>query len=204
MSTFSIDGPVGVLDARYTAATKGTSAPLAILCHPHPQYGGSMDDAVLDVAESALVRAGIDCLRFNFRGVGGSAGSFDHGNGESFDLLAVVRWARANKGARAIWLVGYSFGSAVVWKAAPSVEGLERLWLIAPPIGRMSYPPQPVLEAAIDVFLGTDDPFADHGIVDDWRRNAAPRIRMHTIDGGDHFFSGSAHALQAAMKEALV
>jgi alpha/beta superfamily hydrolase len=203
MSTFTIDGPVGALDARYTAAARDTSAPVAILCHPHPQYGGSMDDAVLDVAESALVEHGVDCVRFNFRGVGGSAGSFDHGNGETFDLLAVVRWARANKGARPLWLAGYSFGSAVVWTAAPEVEGLERVWLIAPPIGRMSYPPRPSLGAQVDVFLGTDDPFADHAAVDDWIRTAAPHLRMNKIDGADHFFSATARALRTAMHNVL-
>jgi alpha/beta superfamily hydrolase len=205
MSSFSIDGPVGTLEARYTTATtKRTGAPLAILCHPHPQYGGSMDDAVLDVAESVLLAHDIDCVRFNFRGVGGSAGTFDHGDGETFDLLAVVHWTQADKGAaRPLWLAGYSFGSAVVWKAASQVARLERVWLIAPPIGRMDYSPQPSLGARVDVFLGTDDAFADHGALDAWSVTAAPHVRLHAIDGGDHFFSGTARALRTAMTDAV-
>ena len=163
-----------------------------------------MDDAVLDLVEHALLARGIGCVRFNFRGVGMSGGSFDHGNGETFDLRAVAGWARANKGATRLWLAGYSFGSQVVWSAATDL-GPDRVWLIAPPIGRMSYPSQGALAAPVDVFIGTADDFADLDGLDAWRRTAARDVRVHTIDGGDHFFSRTgralAHALEAAASE---
>jgi alpha/beta superfamily hydrolase len=206
MQRFLIDGPVGALEAQYTAApASGDAESIAILCHPHPQYGGSMDDAVLDHVESVLLSRGVGCLRFNFRGVGESAGTFDHGNGETFDLLAIARWARDNKGARrdgALWLVGYSFGSQVAWRAAPEIENLRRLWLVAPPIGQMGYPAQPSLAVPVDVFLGTEDQFADQLTLDAWQRSAAPDVRLHRIDGGDHFFSGAGRSLAAALAQA--
>ena len=86
--------------------TPGTA--VALLAHPHPQMGGTMRDAVLDTVADALLERGICCLRFNFRGAGASAGTFDGGDGECDDLAAVLRWL-ADETSAPVWLAGYSF-----------------------------------------------------------------------------------------------
>ncbi|MCH2354527.1 MAG: alpha/beta hydrolase, partial [Pseudomonadales bacterium] len=81
-----------------------------IFCHPHPLYGGSMFDAVLDTVEKAVAPLNLSTLRFNFRGVGSSDGEHDHGDGEVNDLVSVVEWLRQAKSPSAVSVAGYSFG----------------------------------------------------------------------------------------------
>ena len=112
MEPLSISGPAGALEAMLrTPLVAGGE--LAILCHPHPLYGGSMHDAVLDLVGRTLGELSVNCLKFNFRGVGASEGDFDGGRGETEDLLAVVDWAREQdvhpRGSAAIRSVPMSF-----------------------------------------------------------------------------------------------
>ena len=109
--TFQIDGPAGGLQARWTPAESPRS--IAVVAHPHPLYGGTMDNAVVRTAESVLVQGGTSVLRFNFRGVGRSAGQHDGGVGEVADLAAAEDAALARAPALPLWLVGYSFGAVV-------------------------------------------------------------------------------------------
>ena len=96
-----IQGPAGPIEAMLEQPIDNGAA-VAILCHPHPMYGGSMNDAVLGLVGEALAEVGVNRLRFNFRGVGESRGRFDEGRGEADDLLAVIDWAQA-QAAGAIW-----------------------------------------------------------------------------------------------------
>lgn len=217
MKTFTIDGPGGSLEARLEAPDAPIAA-TAVLAHPHPQMGGTMDDAVLDAAARALVDRRIACLRFNFRGAGGSAGSFDGGDGERDDLRAALAWLREAEGVPdRYWLVGYSFGSWVGWRVAvEDALALDRIILIAPPMGMLDYPdgglaarhaarfaasPDPLPAPRIDVFAGTADAYVDLKAVRDWaERNAA---HLHALDGANHFFTGQWDMLCQAIGAAL-
>ena len=195
MENLLIPGPAGPLEAALEQPIDQGAA-LAILCHPHPLYGGSMNDAVLGLVGEALADVGVNRLRFNFRGVGASQGRFDEGHGEADDLLAVIDWAEA-QGAGAIWLAGYSFGAHVVCQALPRAPQPARLLLMAPPTAAMptsfQAPPCP-----LDVFAGDRDQFVDHDALNDW-----PGARTHLISGADHFFSGAAESLLAAIRRAV-
>jgi alpha/beta superfamily hydrolase len=103
------DGGVPVLDPAPRS--------VAICCHPHPLYGGSLSNKVIHTVARAFVSAGVPALRFNFRGVGASAGSYDEGRGETDDLLAVIRAGRARLPGLPLWLGGFSFGSFVALRA---------------------------------------------------------------------------------------
>lgn len=191
----TIPGPAGALEARVEA---GGSGRWAILCHPHPLYGGSMHDAVLDTVATVLAERDIGRVRFNFRGVGASDGQYDEGHGEADDLVAVRDWLAAEHAPDELWLGGYSFGSSVVWRAASRVPEARRIVLVAPPVGAMDFAaPDEALTAEVTIVAGTADPFVD---LDAVRRWAAGRCEVHTVDGADHFFAGRWEALAEALR----
>ncbi len=189
-----IESPSGALEARWDEAAGGAET-TAVLCHPHPQYGGSMHDAVLQTAAEVLLDAGISCLRFNFRGVGSSDGRYDNGVGEADDLLAASAWAASNQPNHTIWWLGYSFGAAVVWSALQTLQP-PRAILIAPPVGMMDLNARPPDHTEILAIAGDQDSFVDSGALAGW--SAA---QTHIISGADHFFGAHHSDLAAAIKK---
>ena len=192
----AISGPAGVLEAHVEA---GSGDRWAILCHPHPLYGGSMQDAVLDTAAAVLAEQDIGTVRFNFRGVGGSDGHYDEGRGEADDLVAVRDWLAAEHAPGELWLGGYSFGSNVVWRTRARIPEARRIMLIAPPVGAMDFAapadPEP---AQVTVVAGTRDAFLDLDVLREW---SADRCEIRTVDGADHFFAGRQDALAEVLRE---
>jgi alpha/beta superfamily hydrolase len=187
--TIEIDGPAGPLEASYDPGRTPTGRQ-AVLCHPHPQYGGNMHDAVLDTLARALISVGCGVLRFNFRGVGSSAGSYDQGRGEIEDLLAAAQWLREEHPQGELWLGGYSFGAWVTWRALAGPLGASRVILIAPPIGPMPFEPG-AGDIPVHVVVGSEDDFIDPAALATWSG-----VTVHTIDGADHFFTGLHQPLQ--------
>ncbi len=196
-----LQGPTGRLEARLdeVSAPRGT----AVLCHPHPQYGGNMHDSVLTSAAAAMLAAGLNCLRFNFRGVGNSDGGHDEGNGEVEDVLAAMAFAREQQSGDPLWLLGYSFGARMAWAAA-SQQPPHGLILIAPPLGLMDFsgtlPPQ----VGVHVLLGDRDDFAPVASVRPWAEALQQPAAVHVLDGADHFFHGQGEALEDTVKAVLV
>lgn len=191
-----IPGPAGGIEAHHQPASRPDAAE-AVLCHPHPLYGGSMHDGVLERTTQALLAAGVGVLRFNFRGVGHSDGRFDGGRGEVDDLLAAVRWLRERAAGAPLWLGGYSFGAHVVWQAAARQPEATRLLLVAPPIGPMTFPAG-MSGCPVDVFAGDRDEFIDPGALAAWTG-----VRVHVIAGADHFFSGHLDDLAERLAAAI-
>jgi alpha/beta superfamily hydrolase len=109
----------------------------AVICHPHPLYGGSMYNNVVEAMEEGFVLSGLSTVRFNFRGVGDSEGAYDEGNGEVHDVIAACTFMRNLLGAEGrLVLAGYSFGAWVASRAAARIGGLEDLFLVAYPFSR--------------------------------------------------------------------
>src|SRR3954453_2698617 len=119
-------GPAGRIEGRYQPA-KLRGAPIAIVLHPHPQFGGTMNNQIVYNLFYNFVNRGFAVLRFNFRGVGRSQGSFDHGSGELSDAAAALDWAQSvNPDARNCWIAGVSFGAWIgmqLLMRCPEVEG---------------------------------------------------------------------------------
>ncbi len=171
---------------------------IAILCHPHPLYGGSMHDSVLDAAASALLNKGVSVLRFNFRGVGQSEGTHAKGEGEADDLVAVVKWALEFCPSESLILAGYSFGATVAWRAAHTLPNLERLILIAPPVGMMPFT-APAPTCPVHVVYGDADEYIDPAALAAWMG-----VTRHQVVGANHFFMGEWQGLTTALDAALV
>ncbi|MEE4360879.1 MAG: alpha/beta hydrolase [Pseudomonadales bacterium] len=200
----TIDGPAGDLEGRLERPETGSRG-AALLCHPHPRFGGSLDDAVLSCAAAACRTAGLASLRFNFRGVGASAGRFDEGIGEQDDALASARWL-TQRVQGPLWLVGYSFGAWVLWHAAPRMAatvGPCALILIAPPMDVMPFSRDGPSALPVHAWIGDQDAFAAAGTVRDRLAVLAPPGRTQVVTGADHFFTGRLAALEGALGESF-
>ena len=197
MPSTLLPGPIGVIEAD---VSPGRSDAWAIICHPHPLYGGSMDDAVVGVVRARFAAAGWGTALFNFRGVGGSAGRHDGGQGEVADALAVADWLLAGHEVGKLVLVGYSFGSSVAWRCLPELTRAQGAVLIAPPIGSMPYPHNPSAFGA--VIAGDEDRFIDAAQLEEWLA-AHGGIQRFGIAGGDHFLAARVDELAAAIDGAI-
>ena len=191
-----IEGPAGALEL----AVDVRGGDCALLCHPHPLYGGSMHDAVLGIAEQAWRRREGSSIRFNYRGVGASDGSFDGGNGEAEDAVCVANWARATLGVKTLTLLGYSFGAGVAWRAAAALDDIVQVVLVAPPMPSMDFPHRPAPPTVL--IHGDQDDFVDAEFVAKWAAEQESARRM-ALQGADHFFSGAANTLAAAFDTAF-
>ena len=191
-----IEGPAGTLEL----ALDDRGGDCAVLCHPHPLYGGSMHDAVLGVAEQAWRRRGGSSIRFNYRGVGASEGSFDGGNGEAEDAARVANWVRDTSNVKTLTLLGYSFGAGVVWRAAAMLEDIAQVVLVAPPMPSMDFPHRAAPPTVL--IHGDQDDFVDGAFAAKWAGEQGA-ARLITLEGADHFFSGAGKALAAAFDTAF-
>ena len=189
----SIEGPAGALEA-VLEDPRATETRYAVVCHPHPLYGGTMDNKVVTTVARALQDAGIPTLRFNFRGVGASAGVFDLGSGESADADAVATWGARRWPGRMLVVAGFSFGAYVALRLA-QLRPVQQLITIAPAIqqldeaasgsgkGAMAVPHCPWL-----VVLGDADEVVDPAAVIAWVNGLEPRPRLVVLPGASHFF----------------
>jgi len=195
-----IPGPAGPLEAlvRHPAARTGAAA----VAHPHPLLGGTMHTKVVHRAARVLSeRFGLATLRFNFRGVGRSAGEYSGGPGETADLIAAARWLRRRQPDGPFVLSGFSFGAVCALHAAPALTP-DVLLLIGVPTGR--YPAPPAIPSAMRVvwIQGEEDEYSPS---EKGRALAEARLwDFAVIPGADHFFSGRLEAFEEAATEGLL
>ena len=188
----SIAGPAGALDLALDLPA-GASRGIAVIAHPHPLFGGTLDNKVVQTLARAFVQCGWTAVRFNFRGVGGSAGSHDEGRGELEDMLAVVQHAApAGEGQSALALAGFSFGAFVTTHAFARLQAqrpIDKLVLVGTSVSRA--PAAPVDAAAHQrtlVVHGEQDDTVLLSAVMDWARPQA--LPVTVVPGVGHFFHG--------------
>jgi alpha/beta superfamily hydrolase len=136
-----IDGPAGAIEVAVHTPVSHSPVAIAVVSHPHPLFGGTMDNKVVTTMARAMLDAGATVWRYNFRGVGQTAGTHDDGRGETEDLLTVIAAARADASGATplpLWLGGFSFGGAVTLAATEHVA-CDSLTLVAPAFQRMSH-----------------------------------------------------------------
>ena len=202
MSEMLIPGPAGDLEVRLELlddAKEGRPVPLAVICHPHPVYGGTMNNKVVHILAAGFRELDAHTLRFNFRGVGRSAGKFDNGIGETDDLLAVVKWARARFPDSPLWLGGFSFGAWIALKATAKLQP-ERLVLVAPPVDMYDFNRIPEVSVPWMVIQGGEDEVVSASAVASWVAQRQPAPQFKILDSAGHFFHGQLNHLKDALK----
>jgi alpha/beta superfamily hydrolase len=199
-TTLTLPGPVGPLEVAVDLPEANVVAqPLtAIFCHPLSTEGGSMHNKVVTMAARALRELGLAVVRFNFRSVGASAGSFDHGAGEQDDLRAVAAWVRQQRPGDALWLGGFSFGAYVSLRAAAELQPAV-LISIAPPAGRWNFdgiqPPAQWL-----LVQGDADEVVDPQAVYNWLETLPKQPELVRMPDTSHFFHRKLIDLRGAIQ----
>jgi alpha/beta superfamily hydrolase len=196
-----LPGPAGVLEAVIeTPATAGATSAFMVACHPHPQHAGTMHNKVVTTLARTAHGLGVPTIRFNYRGVGASAGSFDDGRGETDDALAAVAAGRQRWPGAALWLAGFSFGGIIALRASVRAEAgkVERLVTIAPALGRASADPSAIALPSCPwlIVQGDADEVIDGKLVIAWAGQVAPPPRLAVLPGVGHYFHGSLAAVQ--------
>ncbi|MFZ0500914.1 MAG: alpha/beta fold hydrolase [Steroidobacteraceae bacterium] len=200
-----IAGPAGEIEALVEIPaddSAATGARFGVVCHPHPLYGGTLDNKVVYTLARAFVEVGVPSIRFNFRGVGGSAGRYDEGNGETADTLAVIAYGRERWPAASLWLAGFSFGGAVAVRAAAQAAP-ERLVTVAPGITRVAMTDVDSPACPWLIVQGDADDVIEPAAVLDWASRQSPAPTLHLVPVAGHFFHGRLHELRNVVLDFL-
>jgi alpha/beta superfamily hydrolase len=200
-----LQGPAGALEIlrdEPSLAAGGTCRGVAVIAHPHPLFGGTMDNKVVQTLARAFVQCGWSAVRFNFRGVGGSAGTYDDGRGELDDLLAVV----ADCAPEApLALAGFSFGAFVACAAVERLHtqrAVAQLVLVGVAAGRFAVAPVPAgLHSQTLLIHGELDDTVPLPAVFDWAR--PQNLPITVVPGATHFFHGQLGLLRSVVARHL-
>lgn len=193
-----VPGPAGAIECAIDAPA-GAALGVAVICHPHPQHGGTMDNKVAQTLARAAVALGWRSVRFNFRGVGDSEGAWDEGRGEVDDALAVI--AAMRRPGEALLLAGFSFGAYVASQAAaqlPDDAKPQRLALVGPSTQKHQMPAVP---ADTVVIHGEADDVVPLSATLDWARPQA--LPVIVFPGVGHFFHGQLGLLKHTLVQQL-
>lgn len=199
-----VAGPAGRIDVAVDRPDEGPVRGVAVVAHPHPLYGGTRDNKVVQTIARALLALGFVCWRPDFRGVGATDGEYDEGHGETEDLLAVVDAARAEDGADTLplLLAGFSFGSfvqsRVARRLAESGRPAARLVFVGTAASRFAVDTVP--EDTLVIHGETDDTVPLSAVLD-WAR--PQQLPVIVIPGADHFFHRKLTGLKSLLVRSL-
>ena len=199
-ATLALPGPAGAIETLTACpAPNHDAGATVVICHPHPLYGGTLHNKVVHTLARGFVDLGLRSVRFNFRGVGQSAGSFANGVGETDDLLAVIEWVRTRRPNDRIWLAGFSFGAYVALRAAASAQ-VAGLVTVAPAVhlydfGVLELPTCPWL-----LIQGEADEVVPVEAVRAWLAGLRVPPQVLFVPGVGHFFHQRLNDLSVALR----
>lgn len=198
--TVMIEGPVGGLEALLEAPSDDALVGCAVVCHPHPTQGGTMQNKVAHTLARSFVGQKMAALRFNFRGVGSSEGTFDDGVGELDDIRAAVAWLTNRLPGLPLWLGGFSFGAALAVRVAAE-DCPSGLVSIAPAVRRFAnnLPAQP--ECPWLIVQGDQDELVDLDETIEWLNSLDPGPELHVFPDTGHFFHGKLVMLRNVVEQ---
>jgi uncharacterized protein len=204
MESHEIEGPAGRLEALLEEPEDGPPREAALVCHPHPLYGGTMHNKVVYRLARGLRHSGAVVLRFNFRGVGRSQGGYGEVTGEIEDARAALRWLRERYPDLPFSLAGFSFGARVITRMGCAVEGASRLIATGFPTG---FGPIEYLQACRvpKVFVqSTNDAHGPRPELEKLYATFAQPKRLVWIEARDHFFAGALETLEDTVRQLAV
>lgn len=193
-TTLLFPGPSGVLEVLITPASASTSSPkVAIICHPHPLQGGTMDNKVVTITSKTLHSLGFSTIRFNYRGVGKSEGEFGDFIGETADLLSILDWVREVLPDVSFCLAGFSFGSYIAAQGTlQRSDYVKQLINIAPAVNHSDFSVFTGIKCPWLIIQGTEDEVVPAAEVRDFIKQLplSARIKLVEIPEATHFFHG--------------
>ena len=204
-------GPAGPLEALLDGPSSADGQPTAavVFAHPHPQFGGTMHTKAVYQGAKGLARIGCAVLRFNFRGVGRSAGTFGNGEGEKEDFSAALDYMSARYPGARLWAAGFSFGAWVALEAGAADERVSALIAVAPPVATsvsgQAYTFERTLASTKPKFFvqgEADEVCPLEGMWAFYARLEEPK-ELVVIDGADHLFEGKAQEVGEALEDLL-
>jgi uncharacterized protein len=202
---FFLTGPVGRLEAiLWTPTRSGTPTLAAVLCHPHPLFGGTLHNKVVYQAAKSLDALGIPVLRFNFRGAGLSAGEHDRGLGERGDVQAAIDFLAAEFPNVPLLLGGFSFGSLVGLRVGCADPRVQELIGMGIPVNNSDFTYLGSCAKRKLIVQGTNDQYGGWEKVESAVAHAAGDTRLSFVQGADHFFAGQLDQLDQAITGWLV
>lgn len=196
--SFFLDGPAGRLEAMLW--TVPSPDRVALVCHPHPLFGGTMHNKVVYQAAKALHRRGMAVLRFNFRGAGLSEGTHDKGRGEQDDVRAALDYLAREFPSRPILLAGFSFGSVVGLKAGCADPRVEKLIGLGIPVNDSDLTYLRTCGKPKLIIQGGNDQFGSRANVESLFSTLPEPKRLVIVEGVDHFFAGKLQEVGAAIE----
>jgi alpha/beta superfamily hydrolase len=203
MPEIFFNGPAGRIEGRYIQS-RDSDAPVALILHPHPQYGGTMNNKVVYQSYKVLAENGFTVLRINFRGVGKSQGEFDNGHGELIDAATALDWLQIhNQKCLNFWIVGFSFGSWIAMQLIMRRPEINNFIAIAPPISKFDFSflyPSPI--PGLIIQGDTDSVVLEQSVANVIEKFNKPRhdsVKYKMIEGADHFFRNRLDELSKAI-----
>ena len=196
-----IEGPAGLIEVQISSPSCTPKA-VWVICHPHPQHGGTLDNKVVQTLKRTAHQMGAAAVLFNFRGIGKSVGEYGEGKGECDDLRAVVKMTRAWFLETPLWLAGFSFGAAISILLAKELEA-STLISVAPPVPRFDLPVMDTPLCPWWVMMGDKDEIVEPKAVYEWADLQVPKPVVKKFPEASHFFHGHLTALKDSLIESL-
>jgi alpha/beta superfamily hydrolase len=197
------NGPAGRIEAKYHQSEK-KNAPIALVLHPHPLHGGTMNTKPTYSMFHTLAKLDFSVLRFNFRGVGNSVGTFDSGIGELSDAAAALDWLQGqNPESPSCWLVGFSWGSWIALQLLMRRPEIAGFIAVSPPANSYDFnflSPCPaqglIVQGTKDTVVAEDAAYSLYEKLDKQRNS---NVDYHPINGADHFYTGKLEEMESAI-----
>jgi alpha/beta superfamily hydrolase len=198
---FFLNGPAGRLEAMLWTVPSPEPRRVAVVCHPHPLFGGTMHNKVVYQTAKALHNSGAPVLRFNFRGAGLSEGLHDKGNGEAGDVRAALDYLAAEFPSRPILLAGFSFGSWVGLRVGCEDARVKELIGLGIPVNNSNLSHLQTCAKPKLFIQGGNDEFGARTTVEALYATLPEPKRLVVVEGADHFFAGKLDQVRAAIQD---
>lgn len=194
-----LEGPAGRLEALLEEPDEQSPREAALVCHPHPKYGGTMHNKVVYRIARGMRRAGVAVLRFNYRGVNLSAGEYDHGIGETEDARAALAQLRSRYPDLPFSLAGFSFGSRIILKLGCEIEGAVRLIPVGFPAASQYVPELGNCPVPRFFIHSTRDQYGPMPVLEEYFQALQGPKKLLWVQAEDHFFAGALDQLEQAV-----